>query len=261
MADWADLTTASAYTSVLNALLDRTKALSKMALTAETSLPTGAMTAVIDDGKFQRWSGTAWADWQFKAAAIAADAVTDTKIRLASVGFLRSRNAANSADLYLLAADASDNTIINTPTGKILILACGGSTLWNVDGTDSAFKPAGNGTQDLGDATHRIRNLLLGTGISMPEAAKTASAGSPPVMDPGFNYISSSGALQYVALPAAAAGKIVIAINESSLYDVGVEVDGTDEVNGIVAANAIIKGQASLFWARKAGEWVQIGGF
>ena len=57
MADWTDLTSSSTYSAVLNALLDRTKALSKLGLSGDTSLPTGALNLNYDDGILQRYDG------------------------------------------------------------------------------------------------------------------------------------------------------------------------------------------------------------
>lgn len=63
-------------------------------------------------------SGATW--------TVDADAITGAKIRLANSTFLRWRNAANSADLNVMAVDASNNTIIDAH-GTALALRVNGS--------------------------------------------------------------------------------------------------------------------------------------
>lgn len=237
MADWADLTSATNYTAVLNALLDRTKALSKMALASETSLPTGAMTAVIDDGKFQKWSGTAWADWQFKAAALATDAVETAKIKDLNVttgklaadavttakfcgvnnAYLRWKDT-GAADVSVLGLDSSDDTVLNCKSAKYAYISTNGTKRWGVrDASPYGLFPAGNNTQDLGATTNRIAYLHLGSGICLPVANVTATGtnqSGAAALSTGYNHVTTSAGQYCVKLPSGVAGMLLFVYSD-----------------------------------------------
>lgn len=95
------------------------------------------------------------------AAAIVDDALIDTKIRLQSGGWLRSRNAANSADLNLIRADASDNTEISAASSKETQFLTGGALTWTIL-SGGNIVPSANLTRDIGSLTLRIQDIYVG---------------------------------------------------------------------------------------------------
>lgn len=93
-----------------------------------------------------------------KDADLGANTVSFSAIRGASNTWLRSRNAANSADLNLLKGDGSDNTILNAATGKTIDLAINGTSKVRVDGSGHLI-PVTTGAVNLGAAANEYLSI------------------------------------------------------------------------------------------------------
>lgn len=282
MADWTDLTSATAYTAVLNALLDRTKALSKMALTAETSLPTGAITAVPDDGKFQKWSGTAWADWQFKAAALATDAVETAKIKDLNVttgklaadavttakfcgvnnAYLRWKDT-GAADVSVLGLDSSDDTVLNCKSAKYAYISTNGTKRWGVKddaATVYAWLPAGDNTQDLGGGSNQVRYLFIGSGVRWPTATVSLTGtnqSGAASLAVGFNYVNTSASNYCGKLPAGLRGMWAFVYSDKDNSNFPLIYPATNEYMNEVQNASKLLGSGSMltFYCYANGYW------
>lgn len=127
---------------------------------------------------------------QITTAAIVADALTDAKIRLTSEGWLRSRNAGNSADINLIRSDSGDNTEISAGTGKDIQFLTGGTMRWQLGSTflgpstsntydlgGTSNKIATIYTTNIGDATHQVTNIYVTNILGGNNESVTLSSG------------------------------------------------------------------------------------
>jgi hypothetical protein len=140
MTNFSNPTLESTYTNVLSELKAAVASVAAMDFTSDTNVPTSTIRYNRTSKQLEEWGGASWtakeiallADGCVATAKVAADAVTDAKIRLASAGYLRSRNNANNADLSLLRSDASDNTVLNGASGKSILFANAGTSQWAI---------------------------------------------------------------------------------------------------------------------------------
>ena len=72
MVDFANPTNSTAYANVLSEIRDAIAAAISLAPSGGSNIPTGAIQAVVADGKFQRYSGGSFSDWLITANGIAA---------------------------------------------------------------------------------------------------------------------------------------------------------------------------------------------
>lgn len=165
-ANWNNPTTSSQFADVLTELKNRDLSLANLDYTGDSNLPTGAKRYYTTTKRLQSWNGSTWDDLQIgniaddavATAAIVANAVSESKIRLSNNTFLRSRNAANSADLSIIKSDASDNSVLNTPTGKIISLRENDVEKWKAA---ADIIPAVTDSQKLGAASFRLAEAWL----------------------------------------------------------------------------------------------------
>lgn len=101
-----------------------------------------------------------------------------TSIRLVWAGATGLRVLATSVDLYV-----------------------SGSARWGVN-SDSNFAPIADGSRDLGDATHRVRTLYLGTSLSLSTAGSASGQTTGELklifQASGVSLMYSSGRSSYV---------------------------------------------------------------
>lgn len=117
---------------------------------------------------------------------------------LANNQFLQSRNAANTGFLQLLKADASDNTVLNAPTGKVINFQINQVTKASLSATSftlstgiSAVAPTYN-LSDGSDKNHEVATFASGTAYSLTAtpAALTFGTSSPTlVLDKAGTYL------------------------------------------------------------------------
>lgn len=124
--------------------------------------------------------------------------IKDGALRITNATWITARNAANSGNLNILAADASDNTVLNAANGKAIALQINGSSQWVLDA--SGLAPSASGTETLGNASAFISTaftlkLHVGLGTSTGDILiALANGASAPSGDPasGF-FIYSEG--------------------------------------------------------------------
>jgi len=97
-----------------------TKLIADLAVSTAKIANLAVTTAKIDNLAVD---STKLADLSVSTAKIIADAVTGAKIRLANTEWLRARNAADSADLNLIRANATDQTEIDGQVVFVNVLA------------------------------------------------------------------------------------------------------------------------------------------
>lgn len=136
--DWADHTTSTNKTTWVNGLNARSKNLLKQDFASDTSVPSGAIRTNPTTGVLEKYNGSSWATFQHA---------------LANNSYLTARNAAASGALDLIKADGSDNTIINTATGKQLILAIAGAAKWYLDSSGNLI-PGADGSLGIGNTSY-----------------------------------------------------------------------------------------------------------
>lgn len=138
--------------------------------TSDTNIASGYLRYSSTNKRFEKYNGSVWGAVELSnlaanavaTASIAADAVTDPKIRLTNTGWLRARNAANNADLNVLRATSGDNTEINAPAARTVGLCINGTPRWYVnDAASPELYPAGNDTHNLGQSLARVANAYI----------------------------------------------------------------------------------------------------
>lgn len=90
--------------------------------------------------------------------------------------YLESDNAAGSGTLNLLKADATDNTVVNTPTGKVGKLAVNGTTIGTWDSNSIDF-PAFN-LSDGSDKNYSLTVYAAGTAYTMTNTSAALDFGT-----------------------------------------------------------------------------------
>lgn len=107
---------------------------------------------------------------------------------LPNVVYLKARNAANSADLSLLKADASDNTVLNTGTGKKARFAVNDSA--QLDFSSGLLSPVADGTFVLGATSTPYAALYFGN--STNTGVVTQSSGNANVVVGAYTNVPLS---------------------------------------------------------------------
>lgn len=112
-----------------------------------------------------------------KDGALGANTVNfGTSLRGENDTYLRVRNAANSGDLSVLKADASDNVMLNAGTGKKVQIAINGAGIIDVD--SAALFPTTNVATTLGKAANNFTTVhAQGLTRASGEAHLTATSG------------------------------------------------------------------------------------
>lgn len=129
------------------------------------------------------------------AAGVTIDSVLikDGGLRITNATWISARNAANSGNLLLVAADASDNTVINAATGKAIAFQVNGSSQWVLDATGLA--PSATGIEALGSSSAFISTtftlkLHVGLGTSTGDIViGLANGASAPSGNPASGFL------------------------------------------------------------------------
>lgn len=172
MADFAKPVPTDLYADILTGLIDTHATLAKMFDgTTDSNVPTGAIKYNGTNKRFEKYDGAAWnavqvgnlADGSVTAAALAADAADDTKVRLRANNWLRSRNFAGSGDLNVLKTDGSDNTVVNAPAARTVGLAVNGTVRWfaNDASPNPEFYPGAHDSLNIGQSGARVANAYI----------------------------------------------------------------------------------------------------
>jgi hypothetical protein len=97
---------------------------------------------------------------QITTAAIIADAVDDTKIRLRNNYALRARNAANNNNIELLKISSTDHTQVLSGTGKDIQFAPAGTLRWSIEPAAGSLLPSDNQLIDIGSSSLHVLRLF-----------------------------------------------------------------------------------------------------
>lgn len=131
-------------------------------------------------------------------------------------GAIQARNAANSGFNALLWSDASDNTVINAITGKLINISINSVAIANWSATELA--PAVDNVIALGDLTHRFTSLNLSSTLNLA----TGTGGqiqARNAANSGYNPLLWSDASDNAVLNAITGKVIKFSVNGAAIFN------------------------------------------
>lgn len=161
-----------------------------------------------------------------KDGALGADTVTFATIRGATDTYLRTRNAANSADLSLLKSDGSDNTVLNAATSKQIQFAVNGTGKQAIDSSGN-FVPLTTNTYTLGTTALEYATIYTAAVTKNAGAlALTAGSGNLNLIAGGANSVqfTVNGTLR------AGVNSTGLAWGANNTYDIGTSSTRTKDI-------------------------------
>jgi hypothetical protein len=156
---------------------------------------------------------------------------------VANTDYFQSRNAANSADLGLLRADASDNTELNAGTGKNVEVTINGTV-------EATFDSAG-----LTLASGNTLKLDVGT----IAAAGTDNTNATAIVDQ-LTYVTASDGTKGVILPSGSIGEIYVVHNTVNAQNLKLYPPASGTINGGTATtgNVVVAGEETAILMKVA---------
>lgn len=171
--------------------------------------------------------------------------IASINVYLDSGAWLKSRNAANDADLDLLRADGSDNTELNTASGKlynfsvaktpVAVLSSAGALTTNAGITATT----GNVTSTAGSFVVSAAGQGLQLAAYVPTMAATPVAGTN-LIAPGLNVVPTAAANTAAMFAATPVVGTQYRVFNSGPNSVRLKGGGATTINGATAGGYIV---------------------
>lgn len=172
------------------------------------------------------------------------DLIASINVYLTNGSWLKSRNAADNADLNLLRADTSDNTELNVASGKTLNLSVAGTPVSSMAATGALTTGAGI-TATTGNITSTAGSFIVsaaGQGYRLaayvPTFAATPVAGTN-LIAPGLNVAPTAAANTAAMFAATPVVGTQYRIFNSGPNTVRLKGGGATTINGATAGGYI----------------------